>query len=105
MSMKDQVATRESDVALRPFLSTTDEAEAERLLARLLSDHAEPITKGIIRRKLSVSRAGNSFPGTEDIEDIYSEVLVQLLTRLQRARANPEENAIIDFRGYVAVIA
>ena len=105
MSMKDQVATRESDVALRPFLLTLDEAEAEHLLARLLSDHAEPITKGIIRRKLSVSRAGNSLPGTEDIEDIYSEVVVQLLARLQRARANPEENAIIDFRGYVAVIA
>jgi hypothetical protein len=105
MSMKEQVATRESDVALRPFLLARDEAEAECLLARLLSDHAEPITKGIIRRKLSISRGGNSYTGSEDTEDIYSEVLVQLLARLQRARANPDGNAIIDFRGYVAVIA
>jgi RNA polymerase sigma factor (sigma-70 family) len=100
--MEEQLATRVSDSALRPFLSAPDEAEAERLLAQLLSDHAEPITRGIIGRKLSISRS-SSIAGQEDAEDVYSEVLVQLLSRLQRARANPDANAINDFRGYVAV--
>ncbi|MEP6635074.1 MAG: hypothetical protein ABJB97_00010 [Acidobacteriota bacterium] len=98
------MATRGSDVALQPFLLAPDEAEAERLLARLLSDHAEPIIKGIIKRKVSVSSSGSSPTGSEDAEDMYSDALVQLLARLQRARACPDVNAINDFRGYVAVI-
>ena len=98
--MEEQVATRDTDVALRPFLLATDPKEAESLLAQLLSDLAEPITRGIIRRKLSISKAGNSTAQREDSEDIYSDVLVHLLARLQRARANPEADAINDFAGF-----
>jgi predicted DNA-binding protein (UPF0251 family) len=102
--MKEQVEPRGGDPALQPFCLTRDEAEAERLLSALLADHAEPIIRNIVRRKLSNSHAHSAAPRSEDIEDIESEVLVQLLVRLKRLRADPNLNAIGDFRGYVAVI-
>ncbi|MGE0132551.1 MAG: hypothetical protein AB7U82_31085 [Blastocatellales bacterium] len=41
----------------------------------------------------------------QDVEDLHGEVLVQMLARLQAFRSHPAENAIGNFRGYVAVSA
>src|SRR6266436_4549106 len=102
--MKEQVEPRGSDPALQPFFLARDEAEADGLLSALLADHAEPIIRGIVRRKLSHSPVDSSAARGEDIEDIQSEALVQLLARLKRLRAEHDLNGIADFPGYVAVV-
>lgn len=82
---------------LRPL----PEPESESYLACLLADHAAPIIKGIIGRKLQ-SRENDH---AAEAEDLYADVIVQLITRLRKLISNPEENSIGDFCGYVAVTA
>jgi len=40
------------DKLLLPFIQATDEEDSQRLLTQLVSDHADPIIKSIVRRKL-----------------------------------------------------
>ena len=100
--MSRQVVIQESDTLLAPFLEAGNESESASILTELISIQATPIIKGIIRYKLrahinpqSVSRQ------SLDAEDIRSEVVLQLLKRLQALRADPN-NAIVNFRSYVA---
>lgn len=102
--MDRQTTTRQIDALLLPFLYSEDEAESENVLSRLISEHAEPIIKGIIGSKLHVFRAGGNQSQKQDTEDVHSEVVVQLLTRLYDCKAAPDDHHIGDFRGYVAVI-
>jgi RNA polymerase sigma factor (sigma-70 family) len=85
-------------------LQATTEAESERLLALLISDHAAPIIRETIGYKLGLfaHRAGG---GRHDpqAEDIYQDVVVHLLARLNECKASPQESAIGNLRGYVAV--
>ena len=100
--MSRQVVIQESDTLLGPFLEANTESELESILTELISIQATPIIKGIIRYKLrahinpqSVSRQ------SLDAEDIRGEVVLQLIKRLQALRADPN-NAIVNFRSYVA---
>ena len=91
------------DSLLEPLLLVTNEQQADELLLRLISDHAEPLIKGIIRYKLHLSfqRADQR----AEADDIYQEVLLQLLSELDKLRKQPEQNPISDVRGIAAVIA
>jgi DNA-directed RNA polymerase specialized sigma24 family protein len=89
------------DDLLLPLLQAEAD-DARHVIERLLVEHAGPLIKQIIRSKLSM------FFGQEwsqDAEDLHGEVLVPLLARLQAFRSHPAENAIGNFRGYVAVSA
>jgi len=102
--MEGQGEITSDKALLQAYLSATDDAETERLLERLLVEHAAPLVRAVVNAKLhrtDEGRAGES----EEAEDLHSEVLTQLLKRLRRLRADPHERAIDDFRGYVAVIA
>jgi len=92
--------TPQSDLLLLPLLRAAHEPEAESLLAQLIAEHAAPIIKGIIKSKLHATEQASY----QEAEDLYGEVVVQLLTRLRAFVADPEANHITDFRGYVAVI-
>lgn len=86
-----------SDVLLSPFLNATSEAESENLLTSLLEEQAGPIIKRILRRKLDERLRGS------EAEDLYSEVVTQLVERLRLCKACPVSDGIRDFRNYVAV--
>lgn len=101
--MDRQTTTRQTDTLLAPFLHSANEAESEALLSLLISEHAEPIIKGIIRGKLHFFSAVVDHFQRQDAEDVHSDVIVQLLTRLCALKADPDEQHIGDFRGYVAV--
>jgi DNA-directed RNA polymerase specialized sigma24 family protein len=90
---------------LQPFLSARAEAEVEQSLARLLSEHAEPLIRSIIGRKFPPSRRDAYDRAGGEAKDICQEVLVQLLGRLHSLRADPDANSIGNFQSYVAVIA
>jgi hypothetical protein len=104
-----EATTNQLDDVLRPFLQTANEPEAERLLARLLAEHAEPVINGIVKstfgRSAATSELARERGDTQDVEDIVGDVNTKVLDRLRRLKSAPHENVIGDFRGYVAVAA
>lgn len=96
MPMYGERSAQQSDVLLSPFLNATSEAESQNLLTSLLEEQAGPVIKRIIRRKL------DDRPGQE-AEDVYGEVVTQLVERLRLCKACPVSDGIRDFRNYVAV--
>lgn len=104
--MPEPLAADEIDVRLTPFLQAIDDAEAECQLARLLADEAEPIIRGVIRRKLgfALDRAGRGVLGQDD-EDLFSEIRLLIIKRLQALKSQPGLRPINNFSNYVAVTA
>ncbi|HXG66012.1 MAG TPA: hypothetical protein VNO70_12995 [Blastocatellia bacterium] len=90
------------DTLLEPLLLEASDEQADELLSRLITVHAEPVIKGIIRYKLHLS--SHRTDGRAEADDIYQEVLVQLLAQLQQLRKQPDERPITDMRGMAAVI-
>ena len=90
-----------ADALLLPILQAKHQQESEERLARLITEHAAPVIRNVIRGKLHVF--GDDHPLRQEAEDLYGDVVVQLLTRLQAFIASPADSSIGDFRGYVAV--
>src|SRR5262249_53414007 len=97
-----QEAKEENDALLVPLLLATNDAEAERVIALLISEHAGPVSKPIIRHRLR-SFGKQGYP-KEDIEDVYGDVIVRLLKRLQELRDDPDLKPIHSFDGYVKTV-
>ena len=91
------------DVLLEPLLTEVGDEHADEILSQLITTHAEPVIKGIIRFKLRL----NSYRETQraEADDIQQEVVLQLLAQLQRFRKLPAAHPISDVRGMAAVIA
>jgi hypothetical protein len=92
----------EIDSLLEPLLSPTTDDEVDEFLSQVITTHAEPVIKGIIRHKLHL----NSLGGIEqaDADDIHQEVVMQLLAALHRLRQHPAAYPVGDLRGLTAVI-
>jgi len=91
------------DPLLLPFLHAPSDEEADKVLAQLISQHADPVVKNIVGYKFRVFFRENNRARSDDAEDIHSATVVNLLTRLAELRDNPQLEAIRDFRSYVAV--
>ena len=91
------------DPILLPFLHAPSDEEADAVLALLISQHADPVVKNIVGYKFRVFFRENNRAENDDAEDVHSETVVNLLTRLSELRVNPQLEAIRDFRSYVAV--
>ena len=91
------------DVLLEPLLVEATDEQADELLSELITVHAEPVIKGVIRFKLRL----NSYRETQraEADDIHQEVVLQLVAQLQRFRKLPDGHPITDVRGMAAVIA
>lgn len=91
------------DALLEPLLQESSDERADELLSQLITVHAEPVIKGVIRYKLHL----NSHRATQraEADDLYQEALLQLLAQLQRFRRQPGGHPIADVRGMAAVIA
>src|SRR5689334_196569 len=87
------------DALLLPLLEATDEAESQRLFAKLISEHADTVIKEIIKYKLRLSLVHS------DAEDVYGEILLQILAELREFKKSPKNRPIKDFKSYVATIA
>ena len=91
------------DALLEPLLTATSDAHADELLSQLISGHADPVIKGVIRFKLRF----NSHQETQraEADDLHQDVVLQLVTQLQRFRKLRGAHPITDVRGMAAVIA
>lgn len=101
--MNDQETRQECDKLLLPFLQTRDAVEAEHLLVDLVSEYVEPVARSIIKYKM-YAFTGHS-RSAQDTEDVYSDVMVRLIRRLQELRNDPDGNPITSFRSYVKIVA
>ena len=91
------------DALLEPLLAENSNEQVDALLSQLITVHADPVIKGVIRFKLRLS----SYRETQraEVDDIHQEVVLQLLAQLQRFRKLPSSHPIGDVRGMAAVIA
>ncbi len=104
--MQTGILTRASDPLLAPFLSATDPAESDRLLAQLVSETGQPVIRGIVRSHLKTCFWPGAFgPEDQDVEDVSGEVVLRLVTRLRQFKADPVGHSIHNLRGYVAGMA
>jgi DNA-directed RNA polymerase specialized sigma24 family protein len=101
--MKVKQSSVRIDTVLEPLLLASTDEEADEIISQLIGVHAEPVIKGIIGYKLHLSSHRAS--QRDEADDIYQEVLLQLLTELRQLRNLPEQHPITDFRGIAAVIA
>ncbi|MEO7969986.1 MAG: hypothetical protein ABI698_01710 [bacterium] len=93
------------DEVLLPLLRVTDESELQAILTQIVSEHAAPVIRDIIRHKLRLSSTANKRRSDTEADDIYHDAVVQLLSRLKDFTADPEQRTIGHLRSYVAVVA
>jgi hypothetical protein len=80
---------------LREFLDCLDPVESEHLLERLVQEQAAPIVDKVVWSKIR---------GTTG-EDVRSEVIADLISKLRELKASGDRETIRDFRAYTAVTA
>ena len=91
------------DSLLKPLLPPTSDEQADEFISQLIASHAEPVIKRVIRYKLHLSP---DHPAQrEDVDDIYQEVVVQLIAEFAQLRSQPDAHPITDVRGFSAVLA
>jgi hypothetical protein len=93
--------TNSADVLLRQYAECSDPKASEALLETLVVQYAQPGIHRIVRYKLAFQGAREA----QDIEDVSSEVLVELLARLRAMKEGAAGEAIGAFSGYTAVAA
>lgn len=80
---------------MRQYLSATDAGIEDELVATLLCDHAIPVIRKTIARRLRGS-------SDQDREDVEGEVILDLTARL-KSQKQPDGTVIERFSAYVAV--
>src|SRR5262245_54743902 len=100
--MNGETAAHQTDRLLMPLLTTVDETESQSVLAQLLSEQASPIIRGVIKERLHIFRTSEAQMERQDAEDLYGDVMAQILSRLTDLRDSKGAETILDFRGYVA---
>jgi RNA polymerase sigma factor (sigma-70 family) len=91
------------DSLLLAYLQATDESESQHLAAQLISEYAKPVIAVALRYKLGVPLASRG-ASYDEAEDIAGDVILELLTRLRKFKAEPVKMAIKDFPSLVAVM-
>jgi DNA-directed RNA polymerase specialized sigma24 family protein len=91
------------DALLEPLLLEVSEKRADDLLLQLIAQHVEPIIKAIIRHKLRLG--SQSVAQRAEADDLYQDVLLQLLGQVRQFRTSPEQHPIGDLCGLSAIIA
>jgi hypothetical protein len=91
------------DSSLLPFIRALDTDQEERCLVQLIEKQAAPIIRRILSSSLRfhLGRAGSG-AANQSADDLFGDVVVNLLRRLRSLKADPSRHVINDFRGYVA---
>ena len=91
------------DLLLHPFLQATEESASHDLLAELIHRHADPVIRRLLRAKLQVSFYGAGHQTNHpEADDLYSEVITQLLADLRACKQHPSDKPIHHLPGFVA---
>ena len=93
------------DHRLLKFVEATDEEQANRYLASLIDEHAAPIVKEILGSSLRFYLDSNGSASTQDANDLFNDIVANLLARLRQIRDYRPNAVIVDLRGYIAATA
>ena len=89
------------DSLLRKYTQCDDPKQSDALLEELIVQHAHPGIRKVVRYKLAFQGQGEA----QDIEDVASDVLVELIARLRSLKGGAAAESIGSFSGYTAVAA
>ncbi len=94
------------DSTLLAFLQTTDANERERLLNKLILEHAAPSVKQVLlyRLRFYIGKGGRS-QANPDAEDLYHDIIAKLVKILNDAHTHNKNSGIKDFRHYAYRVA
>src|SRR6185503_17055796 len=93
------------DHRLLTFIEAPDEEQADRYLAILIDEHAVPIVKEILGSSLRFHLDNNGATSTQDANDLFNDIVANLLARLRQIRSDYPRGVIADLRGYIAATA
>jgi hypothetical protein len=93
------------DPLLLRFIDATDEEQADLWLHTLIDEHASPIVREILGSSLRLHPSNNSAASTQDANDLFSDIITNLLSRLRDIRSDRTQGVVSDFRGYIAATA
>jgi DNA-directed RNA polymerase specialized sigma24 family protein len=97
---------KDIDVLLHPYLQEENEERSRHLLAQLFTERIDPVVRHIIGYRLSSQSAKmNGGRPDQQVNDLQSEVVVRLLTKLHDLKSGHIDHAIKDFLSYAAAIA
>jgi RNA polymerase sigma factor (sigma-70 family) len=93
------------DPTLRRFIDARAGAEAERELGILIEEHALPLAKAIVARKLrAYASAGSARSPVDDQDDVVADAMITLVERLQACRSDTDVAPIENFANYAAAV-
>jgi len=84
------------DSLLRPYLEAADDVDAEQVLGDIVTNHAAPVVRSIVRSKLR---------GSPDASDVESGAIVELIARIRAIRTRTNAEPIEDLPSYAAKTA
>jgi hypothetical protein len=91
------------DNLLLPFIEAKEEEQADRCLTSLIDEHAKPIVREILGSTLQLHIDKNGVgTSSQDAGDLFNDIVVNLISRLRHIKHDPMQDAIADFRSYVA---
>jgi RNA polymerase sigma factor (sigma-70 family) len=94
------------DDILQPFLNAGDESSAQELLGELITRHAEPIIKNVVKSRMQIASGGGAYGrDRQEADDVCSDAVVQLIKRLRDLRSKAADDPVADFGAYVAVVS
>ena len=93
------------DQLLLAFIEATDEVQADHCLASLIDEHAVPIVKEILGSSLRFYLDNQGTASSQDANDLFNDVVANLLARLRQMRSDRPSGPIGDLRGYIAATA
>ena len=93
------------DHLLLQFIEATDEEQADVCLVNLIDEHAIPIVREILGFSLRFHLNNNSGASSQDANDLFNDIVTNLLSRLRNIRNDRAQGVVTDFRGYVAATA
>jgi RNA polymerase sigma factor (sigma-70 family) len=102
---KAAATTEQANALLEAYFQARTEPQVHRLLNELLSKHASSIIKQVLHRRLHFYLDGRNCSAVPDAEDLYSDVIAELIRRFGELRSHRESVVVRDFRSYVAGVA
>lgn len=91
------------DKVLVPYLTADDEREREQHLDELLTRHAAPLIRQVLRRKFGFYVSGQGVnKNNQDAEDLYQEAITRVFQVLNQLQASSTSTDIENFKAYVS---
>ncbi|HET6978757.1 MAG TPA: hypothetical protein VFI24_20665 [Pyrinomonadaceae bacterium] len=93
------------DSLLLQFTEATNEEQADLWLVALINEHAVPIVREILGSSLRFHLNNSNAAPSQDANDLFNDIITNLLSRLRHIRSDRTQGVVTDFRGYVAATA